>query len=134
MATGPLPATRVADRLLGVAALVTAVVVVRAGFARQLRVLQTLDRWLRPRHASSSTAAERALAGVRWAAAWWPGRAACLEESVATKLALLARRRAVTWCLGVRTQPTALHAWTQVGDVTIGEPGASEGFTVLYRI
>lgn len=133
MATSPAAATRWTDRLLGIAALLTAVTVVRAGFARQLRLLRALDRWLRPRSVDA-VLAERALAGVRWAAAAWPGRAACLEESVATKLALLARRRRVTWYLGVRTQPTTLHAWTQAGDTPIGEPGASAGFTVLYRI
>lgn len=48
-------------------------------------------------------------------------RAACLEESLATFLALLVRGQRATWCIGVRTPPFQAHAWTECDGEPLGE-------------
>jgi protein-L-isoaspartate(D-aspartate) O-methyltransferase len=42
---------------------------------------------------------------------WFPGRAACLENSLAAVLAAAARGQVVDWCIGARFAPFASHAW-----------------------
>lgn len=75
--------------------------------------------------------AARALHAVDAAAAWLPFRIACLERSLAGLVLLAARRRRVTWCLGVRqTPPIAMHAW--LAD-TAGVPIAESDTMPTYR-
>lgn len=74
---------------------------------------------------------ERALYAVDAAAAGLPFRVACLERSLAGLVLLAARRRRVTWCLGVRqTPPIAMHAW--LAD-TAGQPVAELDAIPTYR-
>ncbi|GAB1821759.1 lasso peptide biosynthesis B2 protein [Herbidospora sp. RD11066] len=57
--------------------------------------------------------ARRMVAEVTRAAGWFPGRAACLQISLATVLwAGLAGRRA-DWCFGVLPDPYTFHAWIE---------------------
>jgi hypothetical protein len=58
-----------------------------------------------------------------WASTYWPGRAACLETSLAVVIAATLARRRLHWCLGARFDPPATHAWAQTTDGTpVGEP------------
>lgn len=59
---------------------------------------------------------------VRRSARWFPGRAACLENSLAAALAALLTRRSVDWCIGARLMPYAAHAWIEVEGAPVGEP------------
>jgi hypothetical protein len=53
------------------------------------------------------------LTEVRRAAALFPGRAACLEVSLASVLWAAARRRRLEWCWGVHPYPYTFHAWVE---------------------
>ena len=63
--------------------------------------------------------AEAAVAAVSRAARRYPGRAACLEQSLAAVLLGIARRRRIDWCLGSAQDPIRFHAWVEVGGETI---------------
>ncbi|MFJ7423808.1 lasso peptide biosynthesis B2 protein [Streptomyces uncialis] len=65
--------------------------------------------------------AEALLAGVRALGAWWPGRVACLEESLAVHLAAALTGRPVRWVLGARFAPRGAHAWVVADGHVIGQ-------------
>ncbi|MFD0449043.1 lasso peptide biosynthesis B2 protein [Streptomyces indonesiensis] len=72
----------------------------------------------------SPAAPERAdhlFAAVRRAARAWPGRAACLEESLACYFAAALRGRSVVWVIGARTAPAGAHAWAETRGQVIGQ-------------
>lgn len=73
------------------------------------------------RPATMGEAQTRVAVALR-AARWFPGRAACLENSLAATLTCLLTGRSVDWCIGVRLMPYAAHAWIEVEGVPIGEP------------
>lgn len=91
-----------------------------AGFRRT-------TRWARRLAPRTETGAvdrdgpERAARQVAVAAAFFPGRAICLEQSIA--LYVLLRRRAVPAVLriGVQPYPFKAHAWVEVGGQPIYE-------------
>ncbi|WP_446040144.1 lasso peptide biosynthesis B2 protein [Streptomyces sp. SID1121] len=64
--------------------------------------------------------AEAAVAAVRRAASWWPGRA-CLEESLAAHLTAALTGRRVGWVMGARFAPHAAHAWIEAAGHVIGQ-------------
>ncbi|WP_436737920.1 lasso peptide biosynthesis B2 protein [Streptomyces sp. BBFR102] len=74
-------------------------------------------------------AAPPALAGAVSAAipqirpAWYRGRIACMEISLATVLALALCGRRAHWVLGARQLPTEAHAWVWTGDGALGLSG-----------
>jgi hypothetical protein len=70
-------------------------------------------RWLAgtTRHHATLDEIMRTLHAVDAAATLIPVRVACLERSLTAVVLLAARRRGVTWQLGVRTPPLATHAW-----------------------
>lgn len=106
-------------------ALLGAVLLVRLPFAAQLRVVRaTRGRWCRT--AEPVRRAEHLLAAVQSAARRFPGRAACLEASLAAVLLAAVRRRRLDWCLGAFTDPYRFHAWVESGGVPVGLPGAAE--------
>ncbi|MGA4544315.1 lasso peptide biosynthesis B2 protein [Uniformispora flossi] len=106
-------------------ALLGAVLLVRLPFAAQLRVVRaTRGRWCRT--AEPVCRAEHLLAAVQSAARRFPGRAACLEASLAAVLLAAVRRRRLDWCLGAFTDPYRFHAWVESGGVPVGLPGAAE--------
>ncbi|MFJ3663807.1 lasso peptide biosynthesis B2 protein [Streptomyces sp. NPDC090119] len=43
--------------------------------------------------------------------AWWPGRIACMEVSLATVLTIALCGRRAHWVLGARRMPNEAHAW-----------------------
>ncbi|MBO0802128.1 MAG: lasso peptide biosynthesis B2 protein [Nocardiopsaceae bacterium] len=63
-----------------------------------------------------------AVSAVKQAAAWWPGRAACLETPLAAYIALALRRRRADWCIGCRLSPVEPHAWIETAAGPAGEP------------
>lgn len=104
----PIPLT---DRLIGLVAFAAGLLLLRLPFPRVVSAMT----WIKRRRSRPATPqeAESAVAAVRWAGQWWPGRAACMELSIAAMLAAAIRRRAVHWCIGGRLAPYAAHAWIE---------------------
>ncbi|MFE2528771.1 lasso peptide biosynthesis B2 protein [Streptomyces sp. NPDC059382] len=65
--------------------------------------------------------ADAVLYAVRSAGTWWPGRVACLEESLACHLAAALTGRRVQWVLGARFSPRGAHAWAEADRHVIGQ-------------
>jgi hypothetical protein len=85
----------------------------RFSFRHSLALVQRSRRsWCR--HALSPDGASRTVSAVQWAAHRYPGRAACLEQSLAAVLLALAVRRRLDWCLGSAPDPYRFHAWVAV--------------------
>ena len=117
MAAAPADRTRPSPgrlrSLLALLFLTLAVVLLRFSFRRSLALVRGSRRsWchdvLRPDGAS------RTVDAVQWAARWYPGRAACLEQSLAAVLLALATRHRLDWCLGSAPDPYRFHAWVAV--------------------
>jgi Transglutaminase-like superfamily/Coenzyme PQQ synthesis protein D (PqqD) len=110
----PLPWGRVALALIF---LLTADVLLRCSFRRSVALVRLSRRsWCRstlPAWRASGT-----VEAVRRAARWYPGRAACLERSLAAVLLAIAVRRRLDWCLGAVPDPYRFHAWVAV----VGDP------------
>ncbi|MGW4505819.1 lasso peptide biosynthesis B2 protein [Streptomyces sp. NPDC004436] len=68
--------------------------------------------------------AERLHAAVRRATRTWPGRAACLEESLTLYLAAAFCGLRVRWVLGASFMPRAAHAWVEAQGAVIGQDEA----------
>ncbi|WP_422647565.1 lasso peptide biosynthesis B2 protein [Actinoalloteichus caeruleus] len=77
---------------------------------------------------------DAALAAVDAAARWLPCRMACLERSITAFVLLAVRRRGVTWHIGARSSPLALHAWLADADGPIGEPASAGSHQPLTTI
>lgn len=58
--------------------------------------------------------ATEVVAAVGWAVRYYPGRAACLEQSLAAVLLAAAAGRQLDWWLGALTDPYRFHAWVEV--------------------
>ncbi|MFI6449656.1 lasso peptide biosynthesis B2 protein [Kitasatospora sp. NPDC050543] len=65
--------------------------------------------------------AEAVLAAVRATGTWWPGRIACLEESLACHLAAALTGLRVHWVLGARFSPSGAHAWVEADRHVVGQ-------------
>ncbi|MBD3004906.1 lasso peptide biosynthesis B2 protein [Streptomyces sp. 5-10] len=63
--------------------------------------------------------AQTAHAAVRHAARLWPGRVACLEESLGVHFASAFTGRRTRWVLGVSLLPPSPHAWIETDDATV---------------
>jgi Transglutaminase-like superfamily/Coenzyme PQQ synthesis protein D (PqqD) len=115
----PLPWGRVALALIF---LLIADVLLRCSFRRSVALVR-LSRRTWCRSALPVRRANGTVEAVRRAARWYPGRAACLERSLAAVLLAIAVRRRLDWCLGAVPDPYRFHAWVAVaGDaVTAAE-------------
>jgi hypothetical protein len=112
----PLPWGAVALALIF---LLTADVLLRCSFRRSVALVRLSRRsWCRstlPAGRASGT-----VEAVRRAARWYPGRAACLERSLAAVLLAIAMRRRLDWCLGAVPDPYRCHSWVAIaGDPVI---------------
>jgi hypothetical protein len=128
-----VPRPPLADAATAVAALIAASVVLRVA---PLRLTLVLARTARActREPSTSQEAQRAVAAHDWATRYFPGRAACLERSLAVFLASCSRRRRVAWCIGARFDPCESHAWIEVEGRAIGEPDTPDRpFNITIR-
>lgn len=63
-----------------------------------------------------------AVASCQRAAHWCPGRAACLENSLAAFIALALQGYRADWCIGCRLGPAEAHAWIEIASGPVGEP------------
>jgi transglutaminase superfamily protein/coenzyme PQQ synthesis protein D (PqqD) len=116
------PRTRRSLRAVAYCCLLLAVIFTRLPFQSTYRLVhstrkswrQTTPTWER---------ASTIVAAVHLAARWYPGRAACLELSLAAVLlaALLCRR--LDWCLGAAADPYRFHAWVETGGQPVPGPG-----------
>ncbi|MDN3060066.1 lasso peptide biosynthesis B2 protein [Streptomyces sp. SRF1] len=112
-----------ADRAAAALALAAALLLLRCAPIRaSLAVARAVARLpLRP---AGPEQADRLFAAVRRAASAWPGRAACLEESLACYVAAALRGRSVAWVIGARNAPASAHAWNETSGQVIGQdPG-----------
>lgn len=83
-----------------------------AGFRRTIRWAQRLAKPADPMAARDG--AERQARAVAVAAAFFPGRAICLEQSIALFLVLRWRRVPAVLRIGVQPYPFAAHAWIEL--------------------
>jgi hypothetical protein len=111
--TGGTVPLSIPDKLTGLTAFTAAVVMLRVlPFRVSLAAARILKRIL-AREPASQQDAEQAVAARDWAARWFPGRVACLENSLAALLFTALHRRNAAWCIGFRLQPAESHAWIQ---------------------
>lgn len=106
------------------------VLVIAALRALPLRVVLATTTYLN-NQVNASASPDEALTVVRatrHAAAWWPGRAACLEISLTAAWLAAIRGRTVTWCHGVQVHPYTFHAWVEADGLPIGEPATTSSF------
>ncbi len=126
MALPPTPSTRLGwrHRCAGMLGFTMAVILLRF----PLKCSVAFVGKLKSRVTRSATVEEAAtiVAAGRAPARWFPGRAACLENSLAAALTALLLRRTVDWCIGARLMPYAAHAWIEVSGVSVGEARAPD--------
>ncbi|GGM80651.1 hypothetical protein GCM10012275_59140 [Longimycelium tulufanense] len=58
----------------------------------------------------------------------------CLPRSLATALLCRLRGTWPTWCVGVRTNPFAAHAWVEVDGQPVGEPIGAGYYRALMTV
>ncbi|RLU82095.1 hypothetical protein CTZ27_31365 [Streptomyces griseocarneus] len=111
------------DRVAGMVGMATSLILLRCAPIRaSVAVARALARI--PARPAMPGEADVLFASVRRAARCWPGKAACLEESLACYLAAVLRGRSVTWVIGARTAPAGAHAWNEVDELVIGQDAA----------
>jgi hypothetical protein len=101
-------------------------------FRIQLALVRATRRWCR-RGAGSKEAAAT-VATVDWAARRYPGRAACLEQSLTAVLLAAAAGRRLDWCLGAAPDPYRFHAWVEAQGrpvPTEDDPASALGYARL---
>jgi Transglutaminase-like superfamily/Coenzyme PQQ synthesis protein D (PqqD) len=118
--TGPSPAPW--ERSLAFGCLLFAVACTRLPF----RAIYRLVRFLHRRRRAEPAAAHRArsiVAAVHLTARWYPGRAACYEQSLAAVLLAALFGLRLDWCLGAAADPYRFHAWVETAGAPVPEPG-----------
>jgi hypothetical protein len=129
---GPDPARDVpCYRLAGIIGFCAAILILRLlPFPRATALVARLGRRIPP---ANTAEAEAAVNGARRAGRYFPGRAACLETSLAAVLAALIHHRRPDWCIGARTLPYAAHAWIEAETTPVGEH-TDRPYRVLVRV
>ncbi|MEE1741179.1 lasso peptide biosynthesis B2 protein [Streptomyces sp. BE147] len=74
-----------------------------------------------PGRTATATEADTMHATVRQAGRIWPGRSACLEESLGTFLAAALIGRRCRWVLGATFLPQGAHAWIEAEGSVVGQ-------------
>jgi Transglutaminase-like superfamily/Coenzyme PQQ synthesis protein D (PqqD) len=109
-------------RLVAFFCLLLAVICTRLPFRATCRLVYALRKsWCR-----TPLAWERAcsmVTAVHLAARWYPGRAACLELSLAAVLLAALSCRRLDWCLGAAADPYRFHAWVETAGQPVPGPG-----------
>ncbi|MFD6619559.1 lasso peptide biosynthesis B2 protein [Streptomyces albidoflavus] len=122
----------VVSAVLALAALLGALLLIRLPLRTVSGTVSwTARTWCR-REATPEQAAT-SLAAVRRAARWYPGRAACLELSLATFAVLALAGRRVVWCIGTADDPYRFHAWVEAQGIAIASPD-EYGTTEFRRV
>lgn len=135
MAEGHSPtgqASRRTDRVLAFGCLALALVYARLPFRATYRILRLTRSWCRT--APAQQQAESIVAAVHRAARWYPGRAACLELSVAAVLLAALYGRRLDWCLGAAADPYRFHAWVETGGSPVAGPNESAEQAPFVRV
>jgi hypothetical protein len=121
--------------VLALCVLVVTCLLVRCSpFRAQLALVRAARRF--GRRVPAPGAAAAAVAAVDWAVRRYPGRAACLEQSLAAVLLAAARGRRLDWCLGALADPYRFHAWVEAAGrpvPTLSDPGSPSGYVRLFR-
>lgn len=115
-------------------ALAAACLLVRCSSFRTQLALVRAARHLGRRAAVSGEAAA-VVAAVDWAVRRYPGRAACLEQSLAAVLVAAARGRRLDWCLGALADPYRFHAWVEAEGrpvPALDDPRLPSGYVRLF--
>ena len=107
------------QQLIGTVSLLSAYLLLQLPFRIVVRTVALLDRGA---VRASAADGQLAVAVVRNAARWFPGRAACLETSLGAVLAARLHGRRLDWCIGARQLPYAAHAWVEAEGQPIDEP------------
>ncbi len=127
MSTPRIPSVASTTAVLGLTKLCLALV----GFGRTL----TAARWLMRRLPARSAAPELLTAvsrRVALVAAFFPGRALCLEQSVTLWVLLRGRGLEADLRLGVQPYPWCAHAWVEHRGQPVNErPEFTRGFVTL---
>lgn len=101
-------------------ALVVADVLVRCSFRLSFALVRaSRGSWCR--RTATPLQAAIAVTAVSRAVHCYPGRAACLEQSLAAVLLSAARRRRLDWCLGSAPDPYRFHAWVEADGQAVPE-------------
>ncbi|KZB80065.1 lasso peptide biosynthesis B2 protein [Amycolatopsis regifaucium] len=121
-------------RLRAVVALALALVALSLPFRWTLSITSAL----RSRDTAMAATEEAAamVCMVEKAAGLFPGRVACLEQSLAAVFTAALSRRRLTWVMGVAEDPYRFHAWVESGGVPVlpaEEPDFSGYRRVLIR-
>jgi hypothetical protein len=128
-AGGPRPAWHLA--VMAMLALVVASVFLRCSFRASFRLVRRSRRsWCR--RAASPRQAAVAVTAVSQAARWYPGRAACLEQSLAAVLVAVMQRQRLDWCLGSAPDPYRFHAWVEVAGQPV--PRSQFGYSRILAV
>lgn len=91
------------------------------GFARSVALVRRLSSRKPVWEEQLFELSERAAHTVSVAAAFYPGRALCLEQSLVLYLLLRRRGADVQLRLGVQPYPFNAHAWVECGGVPLNE-------------
>jgi Transglutaminase-like superfamily/Coenzyme PQQ synthesis protein D (PqqD) len=90
-----------------------ALILLRLPFRVTVRAVVALKKALAKQPATADDVRAAMVAGQRLARCY-PGRFACLEESLTAVIALALLRRRAEWCLGTAADPRRFHAWIEV--------------------
>lgn len=125
-----VPAARSVPRVMQLQAATLIVVVIACMRLLPFRAVHGMTTRLNrlPGKPADHTAALMIVAAVRHAASWWPGRAACLETSLAATWLAALRGQPVTWCHGVRPHPYTFHAWVEADQTPVDEPATTRAY------
>lgn len=107
-------------RMMARVGLALALAVMRLPMSARMRLLNGL-RLLPAAPPSVAASAAAAVPLVR--PAWWPGRIACMEVSLATVLTIALQGRRAHWVLGARRLPNEAHAWVWTPSGALGLSG-----------
>jgi hypothetical protein len=108
-------------RAAGFAALTLTLLMLRCLPIRVVLAVASMIGRLGTRPATEPAALD-AIASCQQAARWYPGRAACLENSFAAFIALALRGYRADWCIGCRLGPAEAHAWIETTSGPADEP------------
>jgi hypothetical protein len=117
------------SRVVALAALALALLLLRLPFRTAVAVVDRLKRHKRP---ASSDDVLAALVAARWAGKRYPGRVACLEHSLTAVLTTAFLGARADWCFGFTVDPYSFHAWVEVDGVPVTHP-ADEPVPPTYR-
>lgn len=137
MGFAPHPRVPLRDHVTGAIGLMLALTTAVVGrrrkrMSRMVRLVNRVSRW--QHQPATRQRADRVVHAVRRFGTFSPVRTACLEESVASTIALALTGHGVRWCHGVLADPILLHAWIEADGDPIAEPDSTRKCAVLLAL